>query len=244
MSKNIVDLDKIVEQRAYNFYKHGRWFPKKKKNLKITYDWSGVKFIPEEPVYHNEAMNDTEIENIIFKSTFTNNNKHNQQQTLSAQKETTSSVTTIITKGYTTGIELGLSLAAPGDIANASVGFSKGYSIDNTTESTDQRTLVWTADGTLTVGANSIVTAELKITEKKRSFTFTTRVAVEGTVKAVFHTPKNKFIMEYTGDMRSIILTDKNIPDALVDEEGDKVFLKVEGKCGFKYGIEQEIVVT
>jgi hypothetical protein len=74
---------------------------------------------------------------------------------LKTERQTTATCTSSLTKGCTKGFNVGLTLAAPGDVAEASVGFEKGFSIENAKETSDQKTLTWATEGSLTVKAKS-----------------------------------------------------------------------------------------
>ena len=83
--------------------------------------------------------------------------------------------------------------------------------------------------------------AELHIREEKRIFDFTTQLALTGKVIVNFYNRKDndKLLRICTFDVRTVLLqTLGNLK-----QEGKTVFIDVEGKCEFKYGIEQEIVI-
>jgi lysozyme family protein len=53
MDEHIIDLEEIVEKQAWQLYMTSRkkGFPKKRKEVNIEFDWSGVSFYTEDPKY-------------------------------------------------------------------------------------------------------------------------------------------------------------------------------------------------
>lgn len=251
VSENIVDLQKIVSDSAWQMYSDCRQkdFPKFMKNVRLVFDWSGVKFIPEEPEY-SEEVKDQVKSNILFESVFCNNSNKEQQHSLKTEQQTTATCKSSLTKGYTTGFNVGLSLASPAAIVGTTAGFSKGFSVENAFETEDQKTMTWAAEGVLLVEKESEVTAKLQITEQKSTYSFTTRVAVKGAVLVEFYKRKNnEYLMHYKADMRTILVekqdkikTEKG--EILVEDREGTAYLKLGGKCVFKYGIKQEIIIN
>ncbi|XP_063398310.1 uncharacterized protein LOC134683124 isoform X1 [Mytilus trossulus] len=251
ISKNIVDLQNVVKESAWKRYSNSRQkdFPTAVKKVRLDFDWTGVKFIPTKPKYSDHGTVQYES-NILFESVFKNNSNQEQHHSLKTEQQTTGTCKSSITKGYTTGFNVGLTLSAPSDIVGTTAGFSKGFSVENTLANEDQRTMTWSAEGVLLVEKQSMLTAKLQITEKQSSYTFTTNVAVKGEVIVTFYERKNnKYLMEYRAPIRTILVQKK---DKFKDDKG-KIFVedidgtayvKVEGECIFKYGIKQEIIIN
>ncbi|CAG2241986.1 unnamed protein product [Mytilus edulis] len=251
ISKNIVDLQNVVKESAWKRYIASREqdFPTAVKKVRLDFDWTGVKFIPEILEYSDPGTVKYES-NILFESVFKNNSNQEQHHNLKTEQNTTGTCKSSITKGYTTGFNVGLTLSAPGDILGTSAGFSKGFSVENTFANEDQRKMTWSAEGVLLVEKNSELTAKLQITEKQSSYTFSTKVAVKGEVIVKFYERKNnKYLMEYRGPIRTILIqkkdkfTDTN-GQIFVEDINGTAYVKVEGECIFKYGIKQEVIIT
>ncbi|CAC5397757.1 unnamed protein product [Mytilus coruscus] len=218
-------------------------FPKKRKELNLVFDWSGVSFVTEQPTY-SQTGNPHFESNVIFRSVFENQSASPQTHSLKAERQTVAECKSTLSKGYTTSLNMGLEIGAPEEIAKASIGYSRGYEVVNGRETTNQKTLTWASEGTLTVPEHSNLTAEIHIKEKQCGYTFKTRVAIRGTVVVNFYSRRdnNKYLMVFTGDMKEVLLDDKTIPD--LKTEGRTVFIDIEGSCDFKFGIEQQIVIS
>lgn len=251
VSQNIVDIQNLVEESAWEMYSDGRpkTFPKSKKKVRLELDWTGVKFIPMTTRYFDEQADEDEC-NILLETVFTNNSNNEQRHSWKTEQQTTATCKSSITKGYTTGMNVGLTLAAPGGVIGTTAGFSKGFTVESVLQNEDQRIMTWSADSVLLVGRMSKVTAKLQIIERKTSYKFETKVAVKGVVKGQFFKGKSKtLLMEYNANMRTYLHENmESIKDAdgitLVEETNEGSFLKIEGKCLFKYGIKQEIVIN
>jgi hypothetical protein len=116
----------------------------------------------------------------------------------------------------------------------------KGFSIENAKETSDQKTLTWATEGSLTVKAKSTLIAELQIKEKQYKYTFSSKVAINGQVTVSIHNKKenNNFIMSVMGDIKEI-LVDAQIPK--IATEGKTAYIPLNGKCEFQFGIEQQL---
>ncbi|VDI20270.1 Hypothetical predicted protein, partial [Mytilus galloprovincialis] len=245
MDEQIIDLEEIVEKQAWDLYMSSRkkGFPKKRKELNLVFDWSGVSFVTEQPTY-SQTGNAHFESNVIFRSVFENQSASAQTHSLKAERQTVAECKSTLSKGYTTSLNMGLEIGAPEEIAKASIGYSRGYEVVNGRETTNQKTLTWSSEGTLTVPEHSNLTAEIHIKEKQCGYTFKSRAAIRGTVVVNFYSRRDndKYLMVFTGDMKDVLLDDKTIPD--LKTEGRTVFIDIEGSCDFKFGIEQQIVIS
>ena len=241
MSVDIIDLEEVVETWAWNSYNRTRSGKALKlKDTRMDINWSAVSFVPEKPTY-STVGNVQPKSHVIFKSVFRNDSDIEQSHSLKTERQTTATCTSSLTKGCTKGFNVGLTLAAPGDVAKASVGFEKGFSIENAKETSDQKTLTWAAEGSLTVKPKSTLTAELQITEKQYRYTFSSKVAINGRVTVSIHNRKenNNFIMSVMGDIKEILVDDIKIPK--IETKGKTAYIALNGKCEFQFGIEQQL---
>lgn len=247
----VLDIEKLVRERAWKVHNKGRrkWCTsqcRQKNKVTLELDWSDVKFIPETPKYDEEDEDESILPtdtdtHIVFTTVFENNSESAQEQTLKAERSTTATCTSSITKGYSINGNINLTLKAPQVVEKASVGFSKGFTIQNVIQNQEQHTLTWSTEGKLVVSKNSKVTAKLQVKETRCNYRFNCRVVVQGKVKGTFYDYKRKTVGQYTGSMRTILLEEMDAQDAR--EFDNAVYLNIEGKGGFQYGIEQNIVI-
>jgi hypothetical protein len=241
MSADIIDLEEVVETwawKAYNETCSGKAL--KLEDTRMDINWSAVSFVSEKPTY-STVGNVQPKSHVIFKSDFQNDCDIEQSHSLKTERQTTATCTSSSAKGCTKGFNVGLTLAAPGDVAKASVGFEKGFSIENAKETFDQKTLTWAAEENLNVKPKSILTAELPIIEKQCSDTFSSKVAINGRVTvSIYNRQENsKFIMSVMGDIKEILAADGKVKK--IDTKGKTAYIALDGKCEFKFGIEQQL---
>lgn len=241
MSVDIIDLEEVVEKWAWNSYKKtcsGK--PLTLENSRMDINWSAVSFVPENPIYSTDGAVEPQS-HVIFKSVFRNDSAIEQSHSFKTERQTTATCTSSLTKGCTKGFNVGLTLAAPGDVAKASVGFEKGFSIANAKETSDQKTLTWATEGSLTVRPNSTLTAEMQIKEKRCKYTFKSKVAINGRVIVTIYNRRenNALAMAVMGDIKEVLADDSSLDKISV--EGKTVYIALEGKCEFQFGIEQQI---
>jgi hypothetical protein len=241
MSVDILDLEEVVETWAWKSYKKTHSDKALKlEDIRMDINWSAVSFVTEKPTYSQPVIVKP-ISQVIFKSVFCNESDTPQSHSLKTERQTTATCTSSLTKGCTKGFNVGLTLAAPGDVAKASVGFEKGFSIENAKETSDQKTLTWAAEGSLTVKPKSTLTAELQITEKQCTYTFSSKVAINGRVTVSIYNKKenNNFIMSVMGDIKEILVVENKISN--IKQNDKTAYIALDGKCEFRFGIEQQL---
>jgi hypothetical protein len=240
MPVDIIDLEEVVDTWAWNSYEKTRSDKTLKlKDIRMDINWFAVSFVTEKPTYSRAVIVEP-ISQVIFKSVFCNESDAEQSHSLKTERQTTATCTSSLTKGCTKGFNVGLTLAAPGDIAKASVGFEKGFSIENAKETSDQKTLTWATEGSLTVKAKSTLIAELQIKEMQYKYSFSSKVAIHGQVTvSIYNRLNNNFIMSVMGDMKAILVADQNIPK--IETLGKTAYIELIGKCEFQFGIEQHL---
>jgi hypothetical protein len=241
MSVDIIDLEEVVETWAWNSYtKTSLSKALKLEDIRMDINWSAVSFVPEKPKY-STVGNVQPKSHVIFKSVFRNDSDIEQSHSLKTERQTTATCTSSLTKGCTKGFNVGLTLAAPGGVAEASVGFERGFSIENAIETSDQKTLTWATEGSLTVKPKSTLTAELQITEKQCTYTFSSKVAINGRVTVSIYNKKenNNFIMSVMGDIKEILVVENKISNIKPNDK--TAYIALDGKCEFRYGIEQQL---
>lgn len=247
----MVDLDKIARKRAWRdfneFYAKGCITKCRLKRNKATLslDWSGVNFNPSTPAFKEEGA-PTSASNIVFKTVFENKSDFEHTQSLKVERQTSAICTSSLSKGYTVGCNVSLSLKPPSEIVNAAVGFSKEFTINNVLTNQEERVLTWSTEGTINVGRQSTVTAMLQIKEKQCKFNFDCDVAIQGVVKGTFYDHKKNIIWECSDSMRTLLVESfigtNRVKDTCSNID-DAAYFHVQGKCGFKFGIEQETVI-
>ncbi|VDI57801.1 Hypothetical predicted protein [Mytilus galloprovincialis] len=243
MSDEIIDLEEMVQTWAWTSFEKtkSKSSSMKLQDAYLEILWDRVKFVPQKPKYTPTTRGEMPQSHVIFKSVFRNDSETPQTHSLKTERQTTATCTSSLTKGCTKGFNVGLTLSAPGEVAEASVGFEKGWSIENAKENSDNKTLTWATEGNLTVPPRSLLNAELQIKEKQCSYTFTSSVILQGKITVNIHNKKenNNLVMTVMGDIKEVLLGDKALKG--IRKEGNCAVIDMAGKCDFKFGIEQQI---
>lgn len=103
----------------------------------------------------------------IYSSTFANRTDSEVEHTLRMERTTTASVKTSITKGYITGVNLGLILTLPDQVALATFGYGRNITVDKTEENTVELIQTWCVDTNVLVPPMSFTKVKVEIKEKR-----------------------------------------------------------------------------
>ena len=193
----------------------------------------------------------TPTASVLFQTKFTNNTGETQEYTMKTEKVTKTTCMTEIETSYTRGIEMGLTLKAPGEFLEANVGYSREFSLTNIDGQTFEEELHWGVDSLIKVKGNHEATAKLVVDECKQKGNFTIMSQVFGMVFVTFTNIRdNNSMLKATGHQISEIIKEyldkqrrKGQPLEFVKVENGKVFVTTKGKCNFRYGIKQEVKV-
>ncbi len=254
--------------------KQRRLREKEKKNasryLNVVLDWSDVKFVdttdwPKLAV-EKPAADDNENEassqqaaamgnahaNILFQTKFTNNTQDGQEYTLKTEKTTRSSCSTEIETSYTRGIQMSLNLKTPGEIFEANAGYSRELTLTNNSGETLEEELTWGVESLIKVKAQHIAEAQLVVNEKKYNGDFTVITRIKGEIFVNFTNIKdnNSLVKATSHDVAEIVKEflqmQRRIGEGVeyVEVQGDTVVIRTQGRCQFRFGIKQEVVVN
>lgn len=250
MSSDIIDIEESVKVFAWNVFLKTR----SKEHQKLSYQdcslevkWDRVKFLSQEPVFEkDEDLMSKPKSQVVFKSSYVNRSNSEQEHCFKTERTTVSTCTTTISKGYTKGFNLEIKLAVPGDVAEVTAGFGKEINVEREDETTQEESMTWSVDSTVRVPAGHKTVAELVVREQSYSGKFNMQVQVRGKVHVVITNLRdnNSFVQSIESDFSQIMSKERENGKKGFVIEGKMVKWNVEGKCGFKYGIEQHVEVS
>ena len=254
--------------------KQRRLREKEKKNasryLNVNLDWSEVKFVDTTDwprLAQEKAADDNENEsevsqqaaasgnthaNVLFQTKFTNNTQDGQEYTLKTEKTTRSSCSTEVETSYTRVIEMSLNLKTPGEIFEANAGYTRELTLTNNAGETIEEELTWGVESLIKVKAEHIAEAQLVVNEKKYSGEFVVITKIKGEIFVNFTNIKdnNALVKATSHDVAEIVKDhlqmQRRIGEAVdyVEVQGDTVVIRTKGRCQFRFGIKQEVVVN
>ena len=188
----------------------------------------------------------------LFKTKFTNSTDEPQEYTMKTEKTTHSSCTTEIENSWSKSFEMGISLKTPGEIMEANAGYSREISLTNTEGQTFEEELTWGVESQISVKAGHVAEASLVVNEKKYRGDFFIHSTVQGMVYVTFTNKRdNNALVKATGnniaDIVEWYLKRKsriNIEFNYVKVDNDVVKITTKGRCNYRFGINQEVLVT
>lgn len=244
MANEIVDIEEVVKNYAWNAFKKTAT----KSNLKyeevsMKVIWDRVTFEPSEPEYSAPRHLKHSSTNVIFESTFHNTTDKEQEHSLKAERTTTVMSTTNVSKGYTTGGNIGLSLAVPGDVFKATASFGRQVKLEKASGNTNEKILTWSTDDTIKVKPRSKLTAKVEIKEEEFNSNFKIDVKIRGRVVVVITNLKenNNFLQVVDAGIVEIFKSNDETKAALSPFNTNEANWTIQGSCNFKYGVSQSI---
>lgn len=261
---DLTDIESITKDYSWNKFLEivENKSKYKYKDVRVDIDWTRTKFVASDPNFNSIGNGHVsgkpmkgkippqliEIPKAqeIYRSVYVNRTEGEQEHSISMQRSTKSICKAYVNKGYTKGINVGLKLAVPGEVANATANF--GYSVnvtDNSEESTEQ-TMTWGSDCKVKVPRNKQVSAKISITEKEYNASFQMKTTIYGTVHIAIHSRlDDKFLFSLDAPFVEIMrwychkegaFRDCTIKDKEVDWD-------VSGNCYFRFGVEQTVEI-
>ncbi|KAL3843056.1 hypothetical protein ACJMK2_021067 [Sinanodonta woodiana] len=241
MTQERTDIEEMVETWAWGSFlkSHGK---AKLEDYSISVNWDKLKTIADKPEYTKQIAQAKNNSQVVYRSTFLNSLNTEQQHAFNIERTTTAVATTTITKGYTKGVSLGLSLSVPGDVVSATVGFGYETHVDNVDESTEEKSMTWSSQGTVSVPPRKKVAVEMEVTEDKLNFSFKTKVKMMGKVVATIrHHKENESVMVVEGNIADIVRGANLRKGATI--QGRTVVWEIEGLSTFRFGVQQNTEV-
>ncbi|XP_064601643.1 uncharacterized protein LOC135467741 [Liolophura sinensis] len=240
----LVDLDEIVRLWAKDMYERtrGKDLPKL-QDVGLTVNWSHVKFISGKPDYAERSKIPRQNGTVLFRSTYLNKTDAPQEHSFRTERTTCSSYTTCVSKGYTKGVNLELKLALPDELVSATTSFGREVTVESTDEETKEETLTWGVDSTIRVRPKYKATAEVVVEEEEFTASFVMRVRIRGRISVAFTNPKdnNALVKLVENDISAVMKYAQEDGKKGFVIQGKNVLWDVEGKCSFRYGIEQNV---
>lgn len=152
-----------------------------------------------------------------------------------------------VERAVTLGFEMNLSLKTPCEIFEANAGFKRELSVTNAQGQIIEESLTWGVDSTIQVPSMSQTTAELAIYEDEFQGNFSIRTDVAGKVLVSVTNIRdnNCFLKSLSGDIDEIVGAEINgLKGFSMDKQNHVVSFTTNGRCHFRYGIEQHIKLS
>ncbi|XP_070199832.1 uncharacterized protein [Littorina saxatilis] len=232
-SKGVADLEQLVRNWAVTEAPKLNIRNAKKARTEIVWDrvtftssqaeWNPTRGVPEPP-------NVT-----IYTSSFCNNTDERAEHTVRVERTSSATATTNISRGYTAGFNLGLSLGLPHDVAQATASYGRSVTVDRAETTTRELAQSWSVDTVIPSPAGVRTRATVQVKEQRWNGTFTLPVTIKGMIVVNFfdqNTPGNLI-----GTVEADVLT--LLPRFGAEVKNNKVTWTLRGTCDFEFGVEQ-----
>ena len=183
----------------------------------------------------------------MFRTYFTNNTDQDQEYSFKTERTTNSACDIEIEKGVCYGEEMFVTLKTPMEIVESNVGFTRELSLRNSTTQSIEEQLTWSVDSQIKVPRHCKTTAELVITEDGYQSSFKIKSKVSGRVVVTLTNLRdnNSFVTVMENPIAEIISQAlENGLRGSVSVRNNVVHVTTEGKCAFRYGVEQHVKLS
>ncbi len=138
-----------------------------------------------------------------------------------------------------------------GEIFEANCGFTRELSLTNNDSESIETELTWGVESLIKVEPEHIAFASLVVNEKKFNGDFIITSKIEGFVSVEFRDVKGVVPSTYTVHNIADIVEEHlemkkriNKPITYVTIKDGVVVIQTQGKCDFRFGVRQEVVVN
>lgn len=249
MSSGVVDLDQMVIQWAWQVFKVTK--EKTMKNLKfedVTFEinWQSLRIRSLTPVYSQKNLKENCSRNLVFKALYENRTSTSQDNHFTTTRSTICKCVTTVTEGFKKGWSLGVQLAVPYEVLQATASYGREVTIENTDGSEVEEAISWTVDSTINIQPNTRVIVRLEVTEHQFTAVFNMQVCISGhaVVSVLSKTENNSLLQIVEGEISEIIKG--RLPElhsAKIAPDGKTVHWRLVGTCDFIYGVQQHVLV-
>ncbi|XP_046338837.1 uncharacterized protein LOC124120131 isoform X5 [Haliotis rufescens] len=258
MSPNITDIGTMFKEWAWTTYlktpRHKLLSRKLKiEEVDIQLKWDKVRITSLRPEYTEMGTNGNQV-HVLYDSKYKNSTDDEQEQTFRAEKETVSTATTKLTKGFSRDINVGIELTLPPDLpqtSKAEASFGHRLYVDNEEENTIENKVKWSVDTKITSRRNLVTVAELAIEETSSKYVFSMDVKLKGTILAVIQDARGqrRHLMTVQGDVATVLrdIKDKDRFGKLFNAQINNsrtVTWPVSGSLHLKYGVSQTVKIS
>lgn len=243
---NVLDLEDIAKTWAWTNFLKVRTKENSKlsfQDVQMTVNWSRVRFVTEKPEYEDKIMVEIPKAQVVFRSTFHNDTELEQEHSFQTERTTACVSTTSIEKGFTKGFNVELKLGLPQEVAEITAGFGREVNMQTGFEDTTENSLTWAVNSTIRVKGNHSATADLVVRESEFNANYKMSVKIRGIVIVSLTNIKdnNSFIQSFEGDFAQMMKDEQKKGTSGFTIEGRTVHWPIEGKCSFRFGVEQQI---
>ncbi|XP_046551217.1 uncharacterized protein LOC124281299 [Haliotis rubra] len=252
----VVDLEEILKSWAWNVFVKTDTYKEKGAprltDVDIDIVWDRVRFSTSEPAFGIKQGPFPVESQVVFKAHYNNKTSEIQEQNFSTSRTTVAKATTVLTRGFTRGMNTDIKITVPPEVAYATSGFGNKVSIQTDEVNTVEHTLTWTTNSNIRLPPKSKMLAQLQVSAEQFQCDFSAYVTFKGTVVLpIKDRGTGAFIEAVQNDIATIVkdeLKKRNIKYNTSDPEditlnGKTVQWPISGELRFKYGVTQDVLL-
>ncbi|CAF0715941.1 unnamed protein product [Adineta steineri] len=250
----IIDLDEIVEQ--WIWYMWNRTKTKsvshyKREELLITINWNHVTFTQSDVRFYGSPPVCIPKSQILFRTNFTNTTTTEQLYSFKTERSTRSMFKFIFTHMLTKSTKSPIIFCLPDEIVQLGGGAKSDQSVEIGQDTIKEYNMRWNVNSQIRVAPHTCTYAELNIDEEEFHGDFSVFIEFSGRITATIatrQTPDN-YIRFIDGNIIEIIReTMENNHHQLhdieiIENDPPIVRFHMRGKCSFRYGVQQHVVL-
>ncbi|CAF0844549.1 unnamed protein product [Adineta ricciae] len=242
----LVNLRDLVESTAHKWYKENEKDSMKAKwgrtynwkELVKEIDWRSLKVRHDPVIYNDLAIPGAPKNHILFRSTFLNDTNREQEYNLKAERRTVSTCSFSIFEGYTTEqcVSLELEVPLPKCVLEASTGFRREYTIEQSKDKQIEEELTWSVESNIKIPCMSQTTAELLVQEDEYHGTFEIKSYFFGEIHVKVYKDSQELLNLEFGDLEDLFPREKGFRK---DARG--IYRITRGECKARFGVSQKV---
>ncbi|CAF3427968.1 unnamed protein product [Rotaria sp. Silwood1] len=248
----VINLDEIVEQwirSIWNKAKTKSLSRFKHEDLLIKINWKHVSFIQNNINYYNSSI--SKFSRTIFRTNFDNKTTNEHSYTLATEKSTKSIFNFTFTRSVYKSQESTIVFHLPEQIIKLNNDIQCEQTIPFGKDTTIEYEKFWDVNSQIRVPSLTRIIAELNIDEEEFRSRFSVSIQFSGHITATISTRQapNTYLKFIRGDIVKVIYQAmKNNPRLnvfkLIQGNSPSICFIIYGKCLFRYGVKQNIVVN
>ncbi|CAF1122452.1 unnamed protein product [Rotaria sordida] len=248
----VINLDEIVEQwilSIWNKTKTKSLSRLKHEDLLIKINWKHVTFKQNNINYYKSSI--SYFPRTIFRTNFDNKTTNEHSYTFTTEKSTHSIFKFIFTRSLYKSEESTIIFHLPKQIIQQNNDIQRKQAIPFGKDTTKEYEKFWNVNSQIHVPSQTRIIAELNIDEEEFHSHFFVSIHFSGRITASIstHQSPNTYLKLINGDIVQIIYQAmKNNPRLnmfkLIQGNSPSIRFKIYGKCLFRYGVKQNIVLN
>lgn len=253
--RQMIDLDELVEQWAWymwNRTKTKAFSHYKREDLIISINWKRVNFTQNNVHFYGSPPIRLPQSQILFRTNFNNKTNCEQAYQLKTERSTRSTFRFTFTQSLTKSQESVIIFRLPEEIVEVGGGVKREQSIGFGQDTEKDYEMRWSVNSQIRVAPRTCTKAELVIDEEEFHGDFSLPIQFYGRITATVSARQspNVYLKFMDGDIvqiiRDVLETNRRLTGLEIQQQENLSIVQftMRGKCAFRYGIQQHVVLN